>query len=282
MSVDDRLHDAAHAVNELWAEGDTTQYRLTCLQARLAGEELSAQANGPDGLGLLMVSDDDYAAAALSAVLARHGIHVTHVRLDEILQVPVPEGNGYEAVLLDLDLLDEDGSEILSEIRRHTRASVLVATPRSDIRSRSDALSFGIDDYIAKPYDIGELLARIRAVTQPAAISQPTAHGDASEGSETTLHLGSMLIELSTRQVSVDGSNVHLTRKEFDLLALLAQSPGVALRREQIISEVWRTSWEGTGRPLETLVASLRLKLPTPTLIEAVDGVGYRLVVPSG
>ena len=93
--------------------------------------------------------------------------------------------------------------------------------------------------------------------------------------------LGSVLIELPTRQVSVDGSVVQLTRKEFDLLALLAQRPGVVFRREQIISEVWRTSWEGTGRTLEVHVASLRSKLRMPALIETVRGVGYRLVAPT-
>jgi DNA-binding response OmpR family regulator len=88
-------------------------------------------------------------------------------------------------------------------------------------------------------------------------------------------------IELPTRQVTVDGCVVQLTRKEFDLLALLAQRPGVVFRREQIISEVWRTSWEGTGRTLEVHVASLRAKLRMPALIETVRGVGYRLVAPA-
>lgn len=79
----------------------------------------------------------------------------------------------------------------------------------------------------------------------------------------------------------MDGAAVPLTRKEFDLLALLAQRPGVVFRREQIISEVWRTSWEGTGRTLEVHIASLRAKLRMPALIETVRGVGYRLVAPA-
>ncbi|MYS24517.1 Transcriptional regulatory protein, C terminal, partial [Streptomyces sp. DvalAA-14] len=81
---------------------------------------------------------------------------------------------------------------------------------------------------------------------------------------------------------TVDGVPIALTRKEFDLLALLAQRPGVVFRREQIISEVWRTVWKGTGRTLEVHVASLRAKLGTPAMIETVRGVGYRLVVPAG
>ncbi len=126
-----------------------------------------------------------------------------------------------------------------------------------------------------KPYDTGELIARIHAVIRRPATGGATAPGD------TELRLGSVHIELPTRQVSVEGSVVQLTRKEFDLLALLAQRPGVVFRREQIISEVWRTSWEGTGRTLEVHVASLRAKLHMPALIETVRGVGYRLVAPA-
>ncbi|MEY6566898.1 winged helix-turn-helix domain-containing protein, partial [Streptomyces sp. PGLac3x] len=91
---------------------------------------------------------------------------------------------------------------------------------------------------------------------------------------------GAVKVYLPPGGVSVDGEVVALTRKEFDLLALLVQRPGVVFRREQIISEVWRTSWEGTGRTLEVHVASLRSKLRRPALIETVRGVGYRLVDP--
>jgi len=83
-----------------------------------------------------------------------------------------------------------------------------------------------------------------------------------------------------TRAVTVEGRPVSLTRKEFDLLLLLAREPGVVFRREQIISEVWNTSWEGVGRTLEVHVASLRVKLGAPGLIQTVRGVGYRLCVP--
>lgn len=104
--------------------------------------------------------------------------------------------------------------------------------------------------------------------------------GRAPEGDANVLSLGALTIELPNRRVCVDGSAVALTRKEFDLLALLAQRPGVVFRREQIISEVWRTSWEGTGRTLEVHIASLRAKLRMPALIETVRGVGYKIVVP--
>ncbi|GGM08893.1 DNA-binding response regulator [Streptomyces fumigatiscleroticus] len=226
---------------------------------------------------LLLVEDDNHVAAALSAVLARHGFDVTHARSgEEALQALVPEGDGFGVVLLDLGLPDQDGYEVCGKIRKRTGTPVIMVTARSDVRSRIHGLNLGADDYVVKPYDTGELLARIHAV------SRRTAHEDAPGGGETTaVHLGPVLIELPTRRVSVGGTAVQLTRKEFDLLALLAQRPGVVFRREQIISEVWRTSWEGTGRTLEVHVASLRAKLRMPALIETVRGVGYRLVAPT-
>ncbi|WP_338895754.1 response regulator transcription factor [Streptomyces sp. TG1A-60] len=225
---------------------------------------------------LLLVEDDNHVAAALSAVLARHGFAVTHARSgEEALQALVPEGNGFGVVLLDLGLPDQDGYEVCGKIRKRTSTPVIMVTARADVRSRIHGLNLGADDYVVKPYDTGELLARIHAVARRRAPDGAAAPGD------TGLRLGSVLIELPTRQVSVDGSVVQLTRKEFDLLALLAQRPGVVFRREQIISEVWRTSWEGTGRTLEVHVASLRSKLRMPALIETVRGVGYRLVSPT-
>ncbi|MFF7180926.1 response regulator [Streptomyces sp. NPDC008121] len=231
---------------------------------------------------LLLVEDDDHVAAALSAVLAKHGFAVTHARNgEEALQAVLPAAHGerpsFGVILLDLGLPDQDGYQVCGRIRKLTATPVIMVTARADVRSRIHGLNLGADDYVVKPYDTGELLARIHAV------SRRTAGGEEATGpgEESALRLGSVTIELPTRRVSVDGAPVQLTRKEFDLLALLAQRPGVVFRREQIISEVWRTSWEGTGRTLEVHVASLRSKLRMPALIETVRGVGYRLVVPA-
>ncbi|MFI9644706.1 response regulator transcription factor [Streptomyces sp. NPDC052040] len=225
---------------------------------------------------LLLVEDDNHVAAALSAVLARHGFDVTHARNgEEALRALVPEGAGFGVVLLDLGLPDQDGYEVCGKIRKRTSIPVIMVTARSDVRSRIHGLNLGADDYVVKPYDTGELLARIHAV------ARRTPHLDDTGATETVLRLGPVHVELPTRRVSVAGAVVQLTRKEFDLLALLAQRPGVVFRREQIISEVWQTSWEGTGRTLEVHVASLRSKLRMPALIETVRGVGYRLVAPA-
>ncbi|WP_405488170.1 response regulator transcription factor [Streptomyces sp. NBC_00096] len=230
---------------------------------------------------LLLVEDDDHVAAALSAILARHGFKVTHARSgEEALQALLPAGAPpYGVILLDLGLPDQDGYEVCGKIRKRTGTPVIMVTARADVRSRIHGLNMGADDYVTKPYDTGELLARIHAVARRTGVSEESAAGGAV-GAPGVVSLGGVGIELSTRRVSVDGADVPLTRKEFDLLALLAQRPGVVFRREQIISEVWRTSWEGTGRTLEVHVASLRSKLRMPALIETVRGVGYRLVVP--
>ncbi|POX39158.1 DNA-binding response regulator [Streptomyces sp. Ru73] len=231
---------------------------------------------------LLLVEDDNHVAAALSAVLAKHGFEVVHARSgEEALHALVPDaGEPFAVVLLDLGLPDQDGFEVCGRIRKLTSTPVIMVTARSDVRSRIHGLNLGADDYVVKPYDTGELLARIHAVSR-RTVHGPGEHGTEEAAGEHLLRLGDVTIELATRRVSVHGGTVPLTRKEFDLLALLAQRPGVVFRREQIISEVWRTNWEGTGRTLEVHIASLRSKLRMPALIETVRGVGYRLVAPA-
>ncbi|WP_327178339.1 response regulator transcription factor [Streptomyces sp. NBC_01335] len=227
---------------------------------------------------LLLVEDDNHVAAALSAVLARHGFRVVHARGgEEALRALLPaEREPFGVILLDLGLPDQDGYEVFGRIRKRTSTPVIMVTARADVRSRIHGLNLGADDYVTKPYDTGELLARIHAVAR-----RTTGGEDTAPIPLAALLLGVVRVELPTRRVSVDGTEVPLTRKEFDLLALLAQRPGVVFRREQIISEVWQTSWEGTGRTLEVHVASLRAKLGLPALIETVRGVGYRLVPPA-
>ncbi|WP_059011524.1 response regulator transcription factor [Streptomyces specialis] len=238
---------------------------------------------------LLLVEDDEHVAAALVAVLGKHGFDVVRARGgEEALSLlhdrsshrsaPGTFPGSFQVILLDLGLPDLDGFEVCGRIRRVTSVPVIMVTARSDVRSRIHGLNLGADDYIVKPYDTGELLARIHAVSRRTPGPEETA---GAAGETAAPALGPLTLEPATRQVSVDGRRVTLTRKEFDLLALLAQRPGVVFRREQIISDVWQTSWEGTGRTLEVHVASLRSKLRRPELVETVRGVGYRLALPA-
>lgn len=238
---------------------------------------------------LLLVEDDIHVAEALAAVLTKHGFEVSSAGTgQEALDILLPPDGGepFGVVLLDLGLPDRDGFEICGRIRDSTGTPVIMVTARSDVRARIHGLNLGADDYVVKPYDMGELLARIHAVgrrgNSPTSVAEEAgtapSPGSATD-SDSSLRFGPVELRPAPRQVLVDGREVVLTRKEFDLLALLAQRPGVVYRREQIIADVWRTSWEGTGRTLEVHVASLRGKLGRSGLIETVRGVGYRLAV---
>jgi DNA-binding response OmpR family regulator len=237
-------------------------------------------------LRLLLVEDDDHVAAALVTVLSKHGFEVRHARTgNEALDALVPDGRGpYRVVLLDLGLPDRDGFDICGQIRLRGGIPVIMVTARSDINSRIHGLNLGADDYVVKPYDMGELLARIHAVARRGADPVPTVDepGAVASAAERLRRSCGLTLDSSSRRATVHDRDVPLTRKEYDLLALLAQSPGVVIRREQIISEVWRSSWEGTARTLEVHIASLRHKLAVPALIETVRGIGYRLVLPEG
>ncbi|MDI2128624.1 response regulator transcription factor [Yinghuangia seranimata] len=247
---------------------------------------------------LLMVEDDLRIATPLRAVLGRHGIDVSHACTgEEALDALTAD---IDVVLLDLNLPDHDGFEVCARIRRLSAVPVIMVTARADVRSRVHGLNLGADDYVTKPYDIAELLARIHAVSRrarseplvgslpaPAAGNTAAAVGGAprtaveavpAAPAEPPARPDALCVDAASRRVTVRGTEVVLTRKEFDLLALLAQRPGVVFRREQIMSEVWRTSWSGSGRTLEVHVASLRAKLGNPRIIETVRGVGYRIV----
>jgi DNA-binding response OmpR family regulator len=240
-------------------------------------------------LRLLLVEDDEHVSGPLVRILTAHGFSVRPAATgQEALDALLPGSSGHETfdvVLLDLHLPDMDGFEIYGRIRDRIPTPVIMVTAKGDVRSRIHGLDLGADDYVVKPYDPRELVARIHAVSRRSGTDRDSAPAPAAtSGAETGAHaatqplrVGPVDLDPASRIVTVAGRPVTLTRKEFDLLALLARSPGVVFRREQIISAVWRTNWEGTARTLEVHVASLRGKLGRPELIETVRGVGYRL-----
>jgi DNA-binding response OmpR family regulator len=228
---------------------------------------------------VLLVEDDRRLGAALADVLRSHGITVDHVgTAEDAVGSLRPD---HDAVVLDLGLPDRDGFEVCSRIRRSSDVPILMATARSDLSARVHGLHLGADDYLVKPYDVRELMARIHAVTRrrrPATTAAPPpAGGQGRRPAGRRVRRGDVVIDVDRRVVEVSGHPVALTRKEFDLLALLARQPGVVFRREQILSEVWETRWRGGARTLEVHVASVRAKTGSTTIIETVRGVGYRL-----
>jgi DNA-binding response OmpR family regulator len=221
---------------------------------------------------VLVVEDDDRLAAALSDMLNRHRVTVRRARsaAEGMVQL-TPD---VDVVVLDLGLPDDDGFAVLTRMRAQARnVPILIATARGDLRSRLHGLNLGADDYIVKPYDSLELLARLHAVRRRASRSagDPTAAPGAGDGPPLRLTLDG-----ERRVVRLDQKVVPLTRTEFDILELLASTPGVAFRKEQILSWVWAGGRRGRSHTLEVHVASLRSKLG-PDLIETVRGIGYRL-----
>jgi DNA-binding response OmpR family regulator len=227
---------------------------------------------------VLLVEDDDRVAGAQQDVLRRHGFTV--VRVSTAADALARLDASVDVVLLDLGLPDGDGFEVCARIRRTSDVPVLVTTARADLRSRVHGLHLGADDYLVKPYDVRELMARIHAVTRRAAgpaghAGSAGAEGTAGPDASGPLEVAGLQVDLRRREVTAGGRVVPLTRKEFDVLALLAGRAGVVFRRDQILAEVWGAG--GSTHTLDVHVASLRAKTGVPGLVETVRGVGYRL-----
>lgn len=220
---------------------------------------------------ILIVEDDDRVAEALGAFLRKFGYAAARAgdgaRALEML------GSDTEVVLLDLGLPDIDGIDLCRRIRAQTGVPIIIATARSHVQDRIRGLRAGADDFVVKPYDVRELVARIEAVTRRARAAPPEP---AQEQLLRTAACG-VQIDMVARQVLVDGAPIELTRKEFDIIAVLARYPGVVVPRERLIREVWNTDWHAFSRSLEVHVGSIRRKTGRGELIETVRGVGYRL-----
>jgi len=182
-----------------------------------------------------------------------------------------------EIVLLDLGLPDGDGFDLICSIRAARDVPIIVVTARSDVRWRLHGLNLGADDYLVKPYDARELIARIRAVVRRRT-------GTANEAGSVTIdrrvvEVKGVRMDFARREVRARGAMISLTRKEFDLLQVLCDVPGLVVRREQLLSAVWRSAHDSYAHTLDVHVATVRAKTGVPDLIETVRGVGYRLAV---
>ncbi|MGI9002829.1 MAG: response regulator transcription factor [Pseudonocardia sp.] len=221
---------------------------------------------------ILLVEDDDRIAAALRSALHRHRMTLTRLSRG---RGAVNHLSGIDVVLLDLTLPDIDGVDVCRAIREVSEVPVIVVSARGEVDDRILALHCGADDYLTKPYDIGELVARVHAVYRRRRIG--SAGGG---GPDDVVVVDDVRIDLHRHTVTVGGAPVNLTRKEFQVLALLASSDGAVCTRNRIVAEVWGRSWAGANRTLDVHVATLRTKLGRADLVQTVRGVGYRLSLP--
>ncbi len=229
---------------------------------------------------VLLVEDDDRMAAALADLLRRHGALVTRAASGAQALAAAE----VDLVLLDLGLPDMDGTAVCRALRRTSDVPIIAVTARAEERDRVLGLRTGADDYVVKPYSSAELLARMQAVlrrsartaTAPApAPTAPTAPAAPSDGE--LVRWDSLVVDVAARRVQVSDADVRLSRKEFDVLRVLAGARGAVCTRERLLDEVWGATLFGSTRTLDVHIATLRGKLGDPGLVETVRGVGYRL-----
>ena len=251
----------------------------------LVGGVLGHEAGDPilDGVAqqILMVEDDDGIALPLRRTLEREGYEVDRVATGGDGLSRVRDG-GVDLVILDLGLPDMDGLEVCRDLRgAGYEGGILILTARGGELDRVVGLDVGADDYLAKPFALGEFLARVRALLRRTSRVVPPADEPQVAPSRTATAADHALrVDPHARRVWVGAAEVALTSKEFDLLAMLDEERGNVLTRERLMDEVWDENWFGSTKTLDVTVGRLRHKLESasaPVAVVTVRGVGFRL-----
>jgi two-component system, OmpR family, response regulator RegX3 len=231
----------------------------------------------PDRPRVLFVEDERSILDPFSRALAREGFEPVPARtvaeaLEAAREAPP------DVVLLDVMLPDGDGRDVLRELRKTSDVPVIMLTARGTETDRVVGLEIGADDYVVKPFSGAEVIARIRAVLRrtrsaPVAV-EPTA----------AVTVGPLTVEPAARRAHLNGAELQLSRKEFDLLADLIAHAGEVVKREDLMSRVWDENWFGSTKTLDVHVRWLRQKLgeesTDPRFIHTVRGVGFRFTAP--
>lgn len=221
---------------------------------------------------ILVVDDEAQIRLLLRTTLTRAGYQVVEAsNAREALSAKSIDKP--ELILLDLGLPDRDGLELVEMLRRDSPVRLIIVSARDDIEQKVAALDLGADDYVTKPFDTAELLARVRA-----ALRQQLA----GEAERQVVDVGPLTIDLLGRTVLRDGVEVHLTPKEWIVLAELAKAPGRVITHQILLRTCWGTAQENQTEYLRVLMRSLRQKLEAdpsqPKMLINEPGVGYRLL----
>jgi DNA-binding response OmpR family regulator len=215
---------------------------------------------------LLLAEDDEGIREPLMRALQREDYAVDAVA-DGADAARLGVEDDYDLLVIDIGLPTLDGLEVCRRVRdAHPRVPILILTAQSDELDVVEGLDAGADDYVPKPFRLGELLARVRALLRRAAPAEMSAQG--------------IRLDADARRVLKNGEEIAFTPKEFDLLAMLLANAGSVVRREQLMSQVWDENWFGSTKTLDVHMSSLRRKLgddgADPELITTVRGVGFR------
>jgi two-component system response regulator RegX3 len=221
---------------------------------------------------ILLVEDEESITAPLAEALEREGFE-TRVARTAGESLELAGRVDPDLVLLDLMLPDGTGFDVCRELRRTSRVPIIMLTARGDEADRVVGLELGADDYVVKPFSAREVVARIRAVLRRTQ-SAPAADG------KDAIEIGDVRLDPARRAATLGERQLELSRKEFELLALLMREAGSVVTRERLIDEVWDVNWFGSTKTLDVHVSALRKKLGDdpndPRYLHTVRGVGFR------
>ena len=225
-----------------------------------------------NNLRILVVDDEKSIRSFLKTSLSAYGYAVFEATkgkeaLTESLNVHP------DAIILDLGLPDMDGREVIARIRKRTKTPVIILSVRDDPIEKIAALDAGADDYLTKPFSVEELLARLKAVMRRLLLLEK----------EEILRSGNLIVDITSRRVTIEDNQVNLSPTEYDILKLLLLNSGKVLTHRQILSEIWDKTedYEGILHLLRVTMSNLRSKIEPnpdrPTYIRTEPGIGYRL-----
>jgi DNA-binding response OmpR family regulator len=215
---------------------------------------------------LLLVDDDSTLSAALRRGLSAEGFTV-EIAADGRDGVWRGREGGYDVILLDIMLPGTNGFRVCAELRgAGVRTPILMLTAKDGDLDEAEALDTGADDYLRKPFSFPVLVARIHALLRRAGLGDPAP-----------LHVGALRLEMRARRALLDGAEVALTAREFQLLTFLVRRAGRVVSKRDILAGVWEDDYEGDPNVVEVYVARLRRKLGSSAPIDTIRGMGYRL-----
>lgn len=224
---------------------------------------------------ILLVEDDATLAEALKYNLEREGYQVLSAA-DGMTALEIARRDAPDILVLDVMLPRLDGFSVCRMLRKESSIPILMLTARQDEVDRIAGLELGADDYLTKPFSVGELLARVRAILRRTD-RQPTSTSDA-------VVIGGIKLDTGSRRVWRDDAEVQLSQKEFDLLTCLMRNRGLALSRDVLLERVWGGDYVGDGRTVDVHIRWLREKIESdpsaPAYVQTVRGIGYRFDMP--
>lgn len=221
---------------------------------------------------LLIADDDPQMVRALRITLAAHGYEVV-VAADGAAAVAAAAQTHPDIIMLDLGMPRLDGIEVIQALRGWTTVPIIVVSGRTGSADKVEALDAGADDFVTKPFQVDELLARLRALSRRSVPA----------GGESTVGFGDVVVDLATKTVTRAGARVHLTPTEWRMLEHLARHPGALVTRQDLLKEIWGSEQVSDSGYLRLYMSQLRKKLEqepsTPVHLLTESGMGYRLVV---